>query len=112
MIVMPLASGGVGPFSPLPTSPPSSLIDYVIVTDSNNNRVQMFCIDAIAGTSQYLTQWGSSGSLHSQFKQPYGVATFPGFTGSYQYVADQENNRVQKFATILYHPAAIGPWYF
>jgi DNA-binding beta-propeller fold protein YncE len=60
-------------------------LPYVIVADSGNNRCQF-----TVGLD--LVQFGSSGSKHGQFKQPYGVAV-----GDYIYVVDSGHNRVQAF---------------
>src|SRR3989442_10471867 len=42
----------------------------------------------------YLTQWGSQGSGNGQFNYPFGVATD---AAGNVYVADANNNRIQKF---------------
>jgi tripartite motif-containing protein 71 len=47
-----------------------------------------------AGTYSYVTQWGSEGSSNGQFNAPVGIAVDS--TGNV-YVADKENNRIQKF---------------
>ena len=51
---------------------------------------------ALAGSAPaYLASWGSSGSAPGQFNTPFGIAVDNG----YVYVADQHNERVQKFTT-------------
>jgi DNA-binding beta-propeller fold protein YncE len=48
-----------------------------------------------ATNGNLVTMWGSDGSLTSQFAAPGGIAVDEhGFV----YVADQNNNRIQKFA--------------
>ena len=51
----------------------------------------------LAGAEQYkyVTQWGSYGTLHGQFKYPQGIAVDD---EGYVYVADLSNIRVQKFS--------------
>ena len=61
----------------------------VYVTDSGNNRIQMF-----SSSGAFLTKWGSSGSGNGQFDSPVGVAADS--TGNI-YVADRDNQRIQKF---------------
>ena len=51
---------------------------------------------ASAQAPAYLTQWGSLGSGNGQFNYPDGVAVDG--TGNL-YVADANNNRIQKFTT-------------
>ena len=49
-----------------------------------------------AGAQVYLTQWGSQGSGDGQFMFPTGVAV----DGDGDvYVADRDNNRIQKFTS-------------
>ena len=63
----------------------------VYVTDSRNDRVQVFGTDG-----QFLTQWGSQGSGDGQFSSPTGIAV----DGSRMvYVVDSRNHRVQVFTT-------------
>jgi PKD repeat protein len=79
------------PFSvaKMPASVSGGYASKVYVTDSGNNRVQIF---STAGT--FYNGWGSEGSQNGQFDSPRGIAI--GSTG-YVYVADYNNNRVQKF---------------
>ena len=42
----------------------------------------------------YLIQWGTQGSGNGQFSDPFGVATD---AAGNAYVADQGNQRIQKF---------------
>ena len=49
-----------------------------------------------SGGYVYLTQWGTVGTGNGQFKGPSGVANDA--TGNV-YVADTNNNRIQKFTT-------------
>jgi hypothetical protein len=62
----------------------------VYVTDTGNNRIQRF-----TDTGTFLTKWGSSGGGNGQFNLPFGVAVDG---GGNVYVADQINDRIQKFA--------------
>jgi PKD repeat protein len=61
----------------------------VYVSDTGNNRIQIFQTD---GT--FKESWGSLGSQNAQFNSPRGIAISN--TG-YVYVADFNNNRIQKF---------------
>ena len=45
---------------------------------------------------QYLTQWGSAGSGNGQFHWPSGVAVD---AAGNVYVADRDDNRIQKFTS-------------
>ncbi len=61
----------------------------VYVTDTDNNRIQIFTTD---GT--FFGKWGTSGAQNGQLNSPRGIAiSNPG----YVYIADYNNNRVQKF---------------
>ena len=67
----------------------------VYVVDADNNRIQKFDPD---GT--FITKWGSFGSFlnegegDGQFNNPRGPALD---SSDNVYVADQGNNRIQKF---------------
>ena len=63
------------------------------VADGGNNRVQIFVISNPEVPVYFRTIGGSSGSGDYQFDHPAGVAV----NGSYIYVADRNNNRVQVF---------------
>ncbi len=58
------------------------------VADSGNHRIQIF-----DENGQYLTGWGSFGSVAGQFNEPWGIAVDEEFV----YVADTWNHRIQKF---------------
>ncbi|MDI1495225.1 MAG: NHL repeat-containing protein [Cenarchaeum symbiont of Oopsacas minuta] len=60
----------------------------VYVTDLGNKRIQKF--DA---NGEFLTTWGSSGSLPGQFRAPAGITVHKDNV----YVVDRDLNRVQKF---------------
>jgi DNA-binding beta-propeller fold protein YncE len=66
---------------------------HVYVADTGNNRIQKF-----TGDGQFLLEWGSYGAGNGQFKEPRAIAVEfgPGSTGAI-YVADTENERIQKF---------------
>jgi DNA-binding beta-propeller fold protein YncE len=55
-----------------------------------NNRVQKF-----DGNGTFLTKWGSAGSGYGQFQYPIALATD---ASGNVYVADQNSDRIQKFA--------------
>jgi hypothetical protein len=74
----------------------------VYVLDAGNARVVVFDADG-----NFITHWGTSGSLDGQFDFGHGtqVVGGPSFAGSiavdddgFIYVADVGNNRIQKFA--------------
>lgn len=54
-----------------------------------------YIVKALASDGSYVTHWGSSGAGDGQFTAPVGIAT----DGTYVYVVDQGNDRVQKFTT-------------
>jgi len=69
----------------------------VYVADYNNNRIQKF-----DGNGNFITSWGSYGyggtiwiDNPGKFNHPAGVAVAP--DGSFVYVADSDNRRVQAF---------------
>jgi hypothetical protein len=62
----------------------------VYVVDSENNRVQVFSPDGA-----FLGKWGTRGIGPGQFSQPTQIAI--GCDGA-AYVADTNNNRVERFA--------------
>ncbi len=75
----------------------------VYVADTHSNRMQKFDTDG-----NFLSQWGSYGTGAGQFNFPFGVAADS--SGTYVYVADFDNNRIEKFqaygtitATVLYN---------
>jgi DNA-binding beta-propeller fold protein YncE len=94
---------GMALYSSVPLIGPKILLDYVFVADYNNNRVQMFGIEAnsMIATASYMTKWGSFGSSKGRFNHPYGV----GLGGAYgiEYIVDSGNNRIQEFTALLYH---------
>jgi DNA-binding beta-propeller fold protein YncE len=63
---------------------------YVYVSDSGNNRIEIF---SSAGVLK--TIWGTSGSGNGQFRSPSGVAVD---SSGYVYVSDTGNNRIEKFS--------------
>ena len=62
--------------------------DNIIVSDTNNDCVQIFDPDG-----KFLLQFGSSGSGKGELKQPFGVAT----DGKHILVVDSGNRRLQIF---------------
>jgi DNA-binding beta-propeller fold protein YncE len=64
----------------------------LVVTDSGNNRVQVFSIDG-AGKGTFVSKYGTTGAGVGQFNTPAAVSTAS--DGSI-YVADTRNNRIQK----------------
>ncbi|OWY62298.1 hypothetical protein B7486_59185, partial [cyanobacterium TDX16] len=53
----------------------------------------------------YVLQWGSGGDLDSQFSTPTGVATAP---NGDVYVADRDNDRVQRFSDVGVYELQFG----
>jgi hypothetical protein len=62
----------------------------LFVADSINNRIMVY--DASDGS--YVRKWGEFGTDPGQFWNPFGVDTSE---NKYVYVADKNNNRIQKF---------------
>jgi sugar lactone lactonase YvrE len=62
----------------------------VYVTSPLENKVYKFSPSAGSYT---VTSWGSSGSGNGEFNTPSGIAVY----GGYVYIADEENQRIQKF---------------
>merc|ERR1711936_618821 len=74
----------------------------VIVSDSNNHRLQIFDVNG-----KVLTTFGSEGTEEGQFKFPRGVAVDEqGFI----FVADSGNNRIQIFNPDGTFLRAFGRW--
>ena len=65
------------------------------VADTSNNRIQMFCPDAVFGLTVAGT--GESGHGSQQLLFPYDVALDSKMN---LYVADTWNNRIQRFDRI------------
>lgn len=71
----------------------------LVVTDSGNNRLQVFSIDNV-GNGAFVAKYGSTGTGPGQFQTPAAVST--AVDGSI-WVADTRNNRIQR-------RAANGTW--
>ena len=65
--------------------------DEILVTDNDNNRVQLFSSD---GT--YLRSFGSKGDKEGEFNSPIGVAI--GNENGIIFIADSANHRIQIFS--------------
>jgi len=74
---------------------------YIYVTDTFNNRVQMFT-SALA----YYTQWGTQGTADGQFNGPFGIAVD---SSRDVLVVDSFNNRMQVFGPAT-TPATATTW--
>jgi DNA-binding beta-propeller fold protein YncE len=55
----------------------------------SNHRVQKFTNDGV-----FLSRWGEPGTAAGQFEDPHGITVDP---AGFVYVADTQNNRIQKF---------------
>ena len=63
----------------------------VYVADTGNDRIQQF-----SQNGTFITTWGFTGNVNSQFVDPSGIAVNP-VSGSV-YVADRGNDRIQQFS--------------
>ncbi|MBF0241474.1 MAG: hypothetical protein HQK64_03240, partial [Desulfamplus sp.] len=97
--------GQVNPFNPFGISKPGIAVSdgFVYVVDTGNHRVQKFDTDG-----EYKAQWGSQGVDDGKFRDPSGIAIehVDIIDGGvcigyylYIYVADTNNNRIQKFVS-------------
>lgn len=84
------------------------------VADQNNHRIQRFRLNAdgapeadAGGTPRPARVWGSRGTGDGQFDTPAGIAVSPGAQGTV-FVADNRNNRVQRFSADGAFEAALG----
>lgn len=84
------------------------------VADQNNHRIQRFRLDAegapetdAAGVARPATIWGSPGTGDGQFDTPSGIAVGPDAQGTV-FVADNRNNRVQRFSADGSFEATLG----
>jgi tripartite motif-containing protein 71 len=68
----------------------------IYVGDVGNQRVDVFEAVVHPVSHNYQAKWGSLGSANGQFNGPYGIATD---RAGNNYVADANNNRIQKFNT-------------
>ena len=68
---------------------------YVYVADGGNSLIKKFDANGFDKDALYLMSWGSFGTGPNQLRNPSGVAVDP--SGKYVYVADTENDRIQKF---------------
>ncbi|PIV71315.1 hypothetical protein COW57_00215, partial [Candidatus Roizmanbacteria bacterium CG17_big_fil_post_rev_8_21_14_2_50_39_7] len=69
--------------------------DILYVLDTGNNRVIRYTVplSTVSGTALGVTTtWGAYGTAAGQFNNPTGIAT----DDTYVYIADTDNNRVQK----------------
>ena len=71
-----------------PTGIAVSSDGIVYVSETGNQRIQAFTLEGFP-----LCSWGSFGSGNGQFYDPLNLAAI----GGHLYVADQLNNRIQKF---------------
>jgi DNA-binding beta-propeller fold protein YncE len=81
------SGGGDGEFH----SPAGVTVDdkYIYVSDSGNNRIQVFNKDGM-----FLTKFGKTGITPGEFNNPTGISA--GQQGSLL-VADTNNHRIQEF---------------
>jgi sugar lactone lactonase YvrE len=74
----------------------------IYVSETAANRIQHF-----GKNGNYIGSWGGTGSAAGQFRSPFGIAVD---ANGFVYVADADNNRIQKFngTTPYAQLAAIG----
>ncbi len=77
-------------------SGPNRRAGFVYVADQQNDRIQQFTVDFNAKTATHLVTNGAEGSAIGQLSSPTGVAAD---AQGRVYVADTDNNRVQRFAS-------------
>lgn len=88
--------------SDTPTSTASHTVTFSATITATSTATATFTVThtptATAGAGSYcfVTQWGVNGSGNGQFQYPYGVAVD---SAGFVYVADGNNNRVQKFTS-------------
>ena len=61
----------------------------IYVVDTDNHRIQKF-----DSNGTFITKWGSNGAWNGQFRYPDGIAID---SSGNVYVAEDGNNRIQKF---------------
>jgi DNA-binding beta-propeller fold protein YncE len=100
--------GGTGQFGPIGGLATDAAGD-VYVVDSSHNRIEKF-----DSSGNFITTWGHTGGEPGQFRfyssldptKPPGGGIAVG--GSYVYVADSGNNRIQRFTLAGTEPLAWG----
>ena len=85
------AGNGNGKFS-APEGVAVDSLGYIYVSDTGNNRIQMFDQNGI-----YVNQWGGLGTSNGKFDTPRGLAM--NVAGTAIYIADSANQRIQKLST-------------
>ena len=68
--------------------------NLLLVTDAGNDRIEAFTPSTSLAKPSFVTQWGSTGNGLGQFRGPQGLACD---RSANIYVADTENDRIQKF---------------
>ena len=76
-----------------PNSIAVSTDERLYVSDTGNNRIQVF-----DSSDQHRRSWGSDGAERSQFKQPLGICL--SLDQSRLYVCDHGNSRIQVFMCV------------
>jgi glucose/arabinose dehydrogenase len=90
-----MSSNGSCVFSQVRDADADALGNVYVANYTNNDILKL------SPTGICLTKWGTKGTAHGQFKNPYGVriATDPELGTQAVYVADSNNNRMQEFQT-------------
>jgi DNA-binding beta-propeller fold protein YncE len=68
---------------------------FVLVVDSGNNRIQKFDSNGYDDTAKPIGQWGTFGTNSGEFVNPTYIELDS--SGKFVYVADTNNDRIQKF---------------